>query len=134
VEAEELKADSFMVASAFVQWEGEAEDGKNKGRFVQNLKPNEDWWGKGSVKLEKAAEFAAEVEKEERLISFDIKAGHRHFLLHPSIRNFFLFHYGGRYFRCIALPFGWSLAAFWFVNLLKPFVGRMRRWCYRVLS
>jgi hypothetical protein len=79
------------------------------------------------VKMEKAAGFAAEVEKEDHFISFDIKADYRHFLLHPSIRNFVLFHYGGRYFRCIALPSGWSRSAFWFVNLLQPFVGRLRR-------
>jgi hypothetical protein len=72
VEAEALKADGFIVASAFVHWEGEAEDGKTKGCFVQNLKPNKDSWGKGSVKMEKAAGFAAGVEKEDHFISFDI--------------------------------------------------------------
>jgi hypothetical protein len=45
VEAEALKADGFMVTSVFVHWDGEAEDGKKRVRFVHNLKPNKDCWG-----------------------------------------------------------------------------------------
>jgi hypothetical protein len=45
-----------------------------------------------------------------------------------------LLHDGGRYISRIALPFGWSRLAIWFVNLLKPFEGRIRRWCHPVLS
>lgn len=45
-----------------------------------------------------------------------------------------MFHYDGRYYRCIALPFGWSRSAFWFILLLKPFVRRIREWGHRVLS
>lgn len=54
--------------------------------------------------------------------------------MHESIRDFFLFHFQGRYFRCIDLPFAWCRAAFWFVNMMKPFIGRIRRWEYRVLE
>lgn len=85
-------------------------------------------------KMESAAKFANGIEKGNSFISFDIKAGYRHFYLHPSIRDFFLFHYNGRYFQRIALPFGWSRSAFWFITLLKPFVHRMREWGCRALG
>lgn len=74
------------------------------------------------------------MERGDQFIAFDIKAGYRHFSLRASIRKFFLFHYNGRYFRCIGLPFGWSRSAFWFVNLLKQFVRSLREWGYRVLG
>ena len=133
-EVDYLVEKGHMVASAFVHWEGVDEEGKRKGRFVENFKPHKKWgWGDGSVRMDKPAEFAAQVEKGDSFLSFDIKAGYRHFFLHPSVRNFFLFHYGGRYFRCIALPFAWCRSAFYFVNLLKPFVGKIRRWGSGVL-
>lgn len=44
--------------------------------------------------IKKPAEFSAQVEEVDRLISFDVKSGYNHFFLHPSIRNFFLFHWG----------------------------------------
>ena len=134
-EVDVVVKEGYMVASAFVHWEGVDEDGKKKGRFVENFKPHKEWgWGDGTVRMEKPAEFAAQVEKGDSFLSFDIKAGYRHFFLHSSVRNFFLFHYGGRYFRCIALPFAWCRSAFYFVNLLKPFVGKIRRWGCRVLG
>lgn len=71
---------------------------------------------------------AVGLDEDDNFISFDIKAGYRHFYLHPSIRDYFLFHYDGRYFRCIALPFGWSRSALWLILLLKPFVHRVREW------
>jgi hypothetical protein len=40
------------------------------------------------------------------MVSFDIQAGYRHFRLAPQMRDWFLFRYDGRFYRCIALPFG----------------------------
>lgn len=120
----ELVGQAFMVSSAFVHWEGEGEGGERKGRFVQNFKRMSKWWGVGSVKMERAAEFAAEVQPEDQFVSFDVSAVYRHFFLHPGARNFFLFHYAGQFFRYIALPFGWSRSAWWFVKLMAPFAER----------
>ena len=133
-EADRLKELGYMIASSFVHWEGFDEEGNKKGRFVQNFSEITEWWDGKSVRMEKPAEFAAQIQEGERFISFDVKSGYHHFFLHASIRNYFLFHFRGRYFRCIALPFAWCRAAFWFVNLMKPFVGRVRRWGYRVLE
>lgn len=131
-QVEELKKRGFSVASSFMHWQGVGEE--RKGRFVQNFSEITEWWDGPSVRMERPAEFAAQIECGDHFISFDVKAGYRHFFLHPSIRNYFLFHYGGRYFRCIALPMGWTRSPFWFINLMKPFVWKMRKWGYRVLS
>eukprot|EP00173_Palmaria_palmata_P001790 Plantae.Rhodophyta-Palmaria_palmata.ctg20414.p1 GENE.Plantae.Rhodophyta-Palmaria_palmata.ctg20414~~Plantae.Rhodophyta-Palmaria_palmata.ctg20414.p1 ORF type:complete len:193 (-),score=23.34 Plantae.Rhodophyta-Palmaria_palmata.ctg20414:27-605(-) len=133
-EADRLKELGFTISFSFVHWEGVDMEGEKKGRFLQNFREITEWWKGKSVRMEKPAEFAAQVEKGERFISFDVKAGYHHFLLHESIRNYFLFHFQGRYFRCIALPFAWCRAAFWFFNLMKPFVGKIRKWDYRVLE
>lgn len=51
------------------------------------------------------------------------------------MRYFFLFHYGGRYYRFISLLFGWVHSALWFFKLLRPRVENMRyKMAYRVLS
>lgn len=133
-EVGELLEQGYMVSSAFVHWEGETKEGGRKGRFVQNFHRKSKAWDGCGVRMERAAEFATQIERGDTFLSFYIEAGYRHFFLAPKIRNFFLFSYAGRYFRCIALPFGWSRSSYWFVVLLKPFVGKLRRWDYRVLS
>jgi hypothetical protein len=35
------------------------------------------------------------------MVSFDIKAGYRHFRLAPKMRNWFLFRYEDKYYRCV---------------------------------
>lgn len=121
-----------MVSSAFTHGEGVDVKGQAKGRFVQNFKRQSKQWGGVSVKLESATEFALAVEAGDNFLSFYIKAGYWHFYLHLSIRNFCTVHYYRNYYRCIALPFGWS--ASWFITFLKPFVHNIRGWGYRVLS
>lgn len=84
--------------------------------------------------METLPSFALELEQSDYLISFDIKSGYRHFYLHPSMRDYFLFHYCGRYYRCVALPFGWGRSPLWFTKLTRPLVQYMREKCgYRVL-
>ena len=125
-EAMQLVARGFMVSPAFVRWEGLDEQGKRKGRFVQAFHIQSQQWKRQGTRMETKEAFASLLRRNDNLLSFDIKAGYRHFFLHPDMRNYFIFRYDGRYFRCIALPFGWGRSAYWFVNLLKPFVLYMR--------
>jgi hypothetical protein len=67
------------------------------------------------------------------MISFDIKAGYRHFRLAPRMRDWFLFAYDGRFYRFIALPFGWGRNPMWFTHLMVPLVTKLRQ-SYRVLA
>lgn len=39
--------------------------------------------------------FALDIEKNDRQFSFDVKSGYHHFFLHPDMRNYFFFRYGG---------------------------------------
>lgn len=72
--------------------------------------------------METLESFSLDLSRNDHLFSFDISKGYHHFRLHPSIRNLFLFRVDGRYFRCIALPFGWKLSPYYFIKIIRPFV------------
>jgi hypothetical protein len=72
--------------------------------------------------METLPEYALELEHEENMVSFDIQEGYRHFRLAPQMRDWFLFRYDGRFYRCIALPFGWGRSPMWFTQLMVPMV------------
>lgn len=131
-EVEDLVREGKMVSSAFVVWQGHGEE--RKGRFVVNFHRQSKHWARGSVKMETVQSFALDMEKNDVLMSWDFKSGYRHFYLHPDVRNFFVFRYGGAFYRCIALPFGWGRSVLWFMKLLRPLVQFMReKLKYRVL-
>jgi hypothetical protein len=103
-EVEEIRSTGAMISSSFVVWQEGAEG--RKGRFVVNLSKHSKHWPKGSVRMENLPEYALELEHGDHMVSFDIKAGYRHFRLAPKMRNWFIFRYENKYYRCIALPFG----------------------------
>ena len=76
--------------------------------------------------METPESFALKIKRNDHLLSFDIEKGYHHFRLHPDIGNVFLFRIDGRYFRCIALPFGWKLSHFYFIKFMRPFVEYVR--------
>lgn len=113
--AEMAKARGAILSSAFVVWQETAEVEK-KGRFVVNLAKQSKRWKKGTVRMESLSEFAMSVEKGDHFLSMDIKSGYRHFRLAPSMRDWFIFRYAGKYYQCVALPFGWGRSPLWFHN------------------
>jgi hypothetical protein len=52
-----------------------------------------------NVRIETLSEYVLELEREEQMVSFDIKAGYRHFRLAPQMRDWFLFRYDGHFYR-----------------------------------
>lgn len=80
--------------------------GKGRGRLALNFARQSKHWSKGSVRMETLSSFALELRKGYRLMSWDIKSGYRHFYLHPCMREFFLFHFDGRFYLCLSLPVG----------------------------
>jgi hypothetical protein len=109
-EAREALSMRLMVSSAFVVWYGEGVE--RKKLFVINLSQQSQHWPKGSVKMENLPCFALNLAKNDHLMSWDVKSGYRHFYLHPKMRDYFLFQYGDRSYRCIALPFGWERSVY----------------------
>jgi hypothetical protein len=81
-EVEEVRSTGAMISSSFVVWQEGAEG--RKGRFVVNLSKQSRHWPKGSVRMETLPEYTLELEHGDHLVSFDIKAGYRHFLLYPG--------------------------------------------------
>lgn len=132
-EAAAIVRSGKMCSSAFVVWQGEGE--KRKGRFVVNFKRQSTHWPKGSVKMETLPAFALDLHQGDALMSWDVKGGYRHMYLHPDVRDMFLFRYDGRYYRCIALPFGWGRSCLWFTKLMRPLVQHLRENMeYRVMA
>jgi len=84
--------------------------------------------------MEKAVEFCTLMKKGDRMISFDVQSGYRHLRIHPDILDYFCFRYNGRFYQCLALPFGWGPSGYWFGKLMAPVVRRIRSWGYLVLS
>jgi hypothetical protein len=83
--------------------------------------------------METLPKYSLELERGEKIVSFDIQAGYRHSRLAPQMRDWFLFRYDGRFYRCIALPFGWGRSPMWFTQLMVLIVRKLRRQ-FRVLG
>lgn len=66
--------------------------------------------------------FEILVSEDDRLLSFDEKAGYLHSSLRDEMLNYSMFHSYGKFYRCTAISFGCGRSAFSFVNLLKQFV------------
>lgn len=61
-------------------------------------------------------------------------SGYRNFYLHPYMRDCFLFRYNGKYYLCIAFPFGWGRSVLWFTRMMGPVVRHIREnLAYRML-
>jgi hypothetical protein len=114
-----------MASSAFMVWQGEGTE--RKGHFVINFVRQSRHWPKGSIKTENLSGFALNLLKGECLMSWYVKSGYLHFYLHPRMHDCFLFRYGGRVYRCIALPFGQGRSVLWFAKLMRPVVNYLRR-------
>ena len=130
-QAQAAMSQGAVISSAFVVWQEKEEE--RKGRLVVNLSLQSQHWTKDTVRMETLAEFAMQVQPGDHMLSMDVLKGFRHFRLHPDMRNWFIFRYTGRYFQCVALPFGWGRSPLWFTQLMAPFVTRLRSWGYRVL-
>jgi hypothetical protein len=86
-EAERIRSTDAMISSSSVVWQDGPEG--QKGRFVVNLYKLSKHWPKGSVRMETLPEYALELERGEKMVSFDIQAGYRHFPLAPQMRDWF---------------------------------------------
>jgi hypothetical protein len=69
-EAERIRSTGAMISSSFVVWKDGPEG--RKGRFVVKLPKQSKHWLKGSVRMETLPEYALELERGERMVSFDI--------------------------------------------------------------
>lgn len=130
-EVEDALREGAVISSAFTVWQEKGAE--RKGRLVINFSRQSKHWPKGSMRMESMTEFAMQVEEGDYFVSMDVEKGYRHLRLHPSMRKWFLFRYAGRYYRCVALPFGWGRSPLWFTQFISTFVPEVRRWGYRVL-
>lgn len=83
-------------------------------------------WEKKAVVMHSFSSFGACMVQGDHMLSFDWKSGYRHFALHPRMWDWFLFQYDRKFYRCIALPFGWTRSPYWFCHLLSPLTRYLR--------
>ena len=50
--------------------------------------------------------------------SVDLSSGYHHLLLHPELQQYMCFQMEGKYYRSVALPFGWRLALAFFTKFM----------------
>ena len=99
-----------------------------------NLHHQSKHWPRCSVKMETLTSFAVQMEARDTLMSWDIKSGYRHLCLNRDVQDVLLLRYSRRFYRCVALQFGWGPSALWFTKLMRPVVQFIRdKWCWRVL-
>lgn len=99
----------------------------DKRRLLVNLSQPSKLFRDEPVTMETLESFALELEQNDEMFSFDVAKGYHHFRLHQSIRNWFLFKLQGKFYRCIALPFGWKLSPAYFVQPMRPLVRYIRQ-------
>ena len=132
-EAERLVSTGHMISSSFFVWQ-EDTDGNENERFIVNFSKQSKHWDKGSVQVETLPAYAIGLKRGDHMISFDVKSGYRHLRLASCMRDWFLFRYDGKFYRCIALPFGCGRSPMWFSSLTAPLVQYMTcEMGYRVL-
>lgn len=61
-----------------------------------------------------------------RAFSVDLQNGYFHFKIHPLLRMYFCFNFGGEHFECVGLPFGYNWAPVVFTFCMKPVINVIR--------
>lgn len=56
----------------------------------------------------------------------DLSDAYHHIRLHPDLIPFFQFTLLGKFYRCIAVPFGWCLAPYAYTKFMRPVITAMR--------
>lgn len=131
-DAQRAKTKGAVISSSLTKCQGHGED--RKGTFVINLSVHSKHWTAPKLRMDDLTDFAVTMQKGDRFLSFYIYKGYWLLFLHPLMREWFLFRYKSQYYRCIALPMGWSLSPWWFTQTTAPFVREMRAMGYRVLG
>jgi hypothetical protein len=67
-EAERIRSIGAMISSSFVAWQDRLE--VREGHFVVNLSKQSKHW----LRMETLPEYALELERGEKMVSFDIQA------------------------------------------------------------
>lgn len=53
--------------------------------------------GGAKICMDTLSSFLFHLQENDVMMSFDIKSGYHQMFLHPAMRDYFIFHYGGRF-------------------------------------
>ena len=95
-------------------------------RLVVDLRPLNVYFPVCKVHYETLSWLSSSPRSVTSAASIDLRDCYHHFRLHTAIRKHFNFEMNGKYYRCVALPFGWSLAPAFCTKLLRPVIAILR--------
>lgn len=119
-EVEANLAAGYYLSAIFVDWR------QGKGRLITDFHEVSKHWDKVPLVMETLPGFCSEIQRGDRLISFDLQGGYRAVRLHRNMEKYFMFTCGKRFYTCCTLPFGWSHSPMWFTKVMSPVVKHLR--------
>ena len=106
------------ISRAFLVEKGRDASGTMKFRLVIDLRRINRHLRKVGLRYEKLRDFGTLLAKNDSLVGFDIKNAYHHLRVRGDEEHFLYFRMDGELFVCKALPFGLSLAPFYFTHLM----------------
>ena len=108
-------------AAAFI-----VQNAAGKRRVVIDLRVVNSHIPAKPFKFESLALLRGALRRDDYLISCDLQAGYHHIAMHPESSVYLGFQLGGRFFRCLALPFGLNTAPRVFSKVMRAVVKYLR--------
>jgi hypothetical protein len=120
-----------MISSSFVVRQDGPE--RRKGRFVVTLSKRVEVLAKGQRSQGDPARIFPGTGARRANALIRHQGGLPTLPPCAAHERLFFFAYDGRFYRCIALTFGWGRSPMWFTHLKVPLVTKLRQ-SYRVLT
>jgi hypothetical protein len=105
-----------------------------KKRMIMDLRFVNTFIATPQFKLETITTATKQLKPMDQMIKIDLKDGYFHIPIHKSHQTFLGFQWNGMFFKYKALPFGLSIAPFWFTKFLRPIVQFLRTRGFRMVS
>ena len=98
----------------------------SKLRLILDLSRLNKYVATEKVKFEDLGSVRYLLPKNGYMVTFDLKSGFHHVLMHPDSLKFLGFSWNGQKYRFRVMPFGLSSAPHLFTKILRPFVQKWR--------
>jgi hypothetical protein len=105
-----------------------------KKRMILDLRFLNSFIDTRQFRLETIFTAAKQMRTGDLMIKIDLKDGYFHIPVHKSHQTLLGFQWNGTFYKYRALPFGLSIAPFWFTKFLRPIVQLLRSRGFRLVS
>lgn len=97
-----------------------------KKRLVINLRHLNKYLWKEKFKYEDMRTALLYFDRNDYIVTFDLKSGYHHVDIHEKSRKYLGFQWREEYYKFTVLPFGLSSACYIFTKLLRPIIRHWR--------